>query len=93
MQSTTAQELSVFWEGWDVVIDNIDTTQNSFDITEIYDVNFSGTFRYGLQVIADTNLEYINEVMVYENWWEQSNTRINLAIMSVLSCFPELVYE
>jgi hypothetical protein len=67
MQSTTAQELSVFWEGWDVVIDNIDTTQNSFDVTEIYDVNFSGTFRYGLQVIADTNLEYINEVMVYEN--------------------------
>jgi len=67
MQSTTAQELSVFWEGWDVVIDNIDTTQNSFDITEIYDVNFSGTFRYGLRVIADTNLEYINEVMVYEN--------------------------
>ena len=67
MQSTTAQERSVFWERWDVVIDNIDTTQNSIDVTEIYDVNFSGTFRYGLQVIADTNLEYINEVMVYEN--------------------------
>jgi hypothetical protein len=67
MQPTTAQERSVFWERWDVVIDNIDTTQNSIDVTEIYDVNFSGTFRYGLRVIADTNLEYITKVMVYEN--------------------------
>ena len=67
VQPAVAQERSVFWEKWDVVIDNIDTTDNRFDVVEIYDLYFSGTFRFGQRVIADTNLEQITYISVYEN--------------------------
>ena len=61
-----AQERSVVWERWDVVIDNVDTAANRFDVTEIYDILFSGTFRFGSAVIALENLERIDNVQVYE---------------------------
>lgn len=64
---TYAQSRSIFWERWDVVIDQIDTTNNSFRVQEIYDIQFTGTFRFGSAVIADDNLDRIDNARVYEN--------------------------
>ena len=62
-----AQSRSVFWERWDVVIDNMDTTTNRFDVAEIYVVNFTGTFRFGTAVIPLERIEGIRNFRVYEN--------------------------
>lgn len=62
----SAQSRSVFWERWDVLIDNVDTTANRFDVTESYDIYFSGTFRFGSVVIPQVNLDDIQNVQVYE---------------------------
>lgn len=61
-----AQTRSVFWERWDVVIDNVDTTSNRFTVQEIYDVYFTGQFTFGSAVIPNTNLESITSIQVYE---------------------------
>ncbi len=63
---TMAQARSVFWTRWDVVIDNIDTTNNRFDVAEIYDVQFTGTFRFGSAVIPLDRVEEIRDVQVFE---------------------------
>jgi uncharacterized membrane protein len=62
----SAQSRSVFWQRWDVEIDNINTAGNSFDVAEIYDIYFTGTFRFGSAVIPNTNLESISNIRVYE---------------------------
>ena len=62
-----AQSQSVFWERWDVIIDEIDTTNNSFRVQEIYDVRFDGTFRFGQRIIEDNRLDNITNVQVYED--------------------------
>jgi uncharacterized membrane protein YgcG len=64
--SVLAQPRSVFWERWDVVIDNVDTTANRFDVTEITDVWFTGSFTFGSRVIALNNLDAIQDVRVRE---------------------------
>lgn len=64
--SVSAQTRSVFWERWDVLIDNVDTTANRFDVTETYDVTFTGQFTFGSRVIARTNLDAVDNVRVYE---------------------------
>lgn len=61
-----AQSRSVFWQRWDVLIDNIDTAANRFDVRESYDIYFTGTFRFGSAVIPLQNLEDIHSVEVYE---------------------------
>ena len=61
-----AQSRSVFWQRWDVLIDNVDTAANRFDVTESYDIYFTGTFRFGSAVIPLQNLEDIHSVEVYE---------------------------
>lgn len=63
----SAQTRSVFWERWDVVINNIDTQANRFDVQEIYDVNFTGAFTFGSRVIEPTNLENITDILVYQD--------------------------
>ncbi len=60
------QSRSVFWNRWDVTINNIDARQNVFDVTESYDISFTGTFTFGSAVIPQTNLESINNVSVQE---------------------------
>lgn len=55
---------TVFWQRWDVVIDNVDTTNNQFDVTEIYDVEFGGRFTFGTAVIPTENLDDITNVQV-----------------------------
>ena len=62
-----AQARSVFWERWDVVFDNIDTTENRFDVREIYKIDFTGTFQFGSAVLPLTNVESIDDIMVYED--------------------------
>ncbi len=61
-----AQDRTVFWERWDVNIDNVDTTNNQFDVAEIYDVQFAGQFTYGSRVIPMDRLDMINNVQVTE---------------------------
>jgi uncharacterized membrane protein YgcG len=64
---THAQDRSVYWERWDVVIDNVDTTRNVFDVTEIYDLTFTGTFRFGTATIPMNRLTDIQNIRVLEN--------------------------
>ncbi|PJF37991.1 MAG: hypothetical protein CUN55_19275, partial [Phototrophicales bacterium] len=60
-----SQERSLVWERWDVVIDNFDPAANSFRVTEQYEVNFSGTFRFGMASIPMDFLEQIRDVQIY----------------------------
>ncbi len=62
-----AQSKSLVWNRWDVIIDNVDVTGNSFDVTESYDIDFTGSFRFGSAVIPLTNLNSITNVSVSEN--------------------------
>lgn len=57
---------SVFWNVWDVEIDNIDTAANRFDVREIYDISFNGSFSFGSAVIPRDNLESIDNIQVFE---------------------------
>jgi uncharacterized membrane protein len=63
----SAQTRSVFWRRWDVQINNVDTVNNQFDVEEIYDIAFTGSFRFGSRVIPLTNLEDITNIQIYEN--------------------------
>lgn len=62
-----AQSRSVFWEDWNVLIDNVDTTENRFDVVEEYNLDFTGTFQFGSRVIPLDRLERITNVRVYED--------------------------
>jgi len=57
---------TVFWQRWDVLINNVDTTHNQFNVTEIYDMQFTGTFHYGSAVIPLDRLDSITNVHVTE---------------------------
>ncbi len=57
---------TVFWQRWDVVIDNVDTTHNQFDVAEKYDMQFGGSFHYGSRVISTDQLNSITNVQVSE---------------------------
>lgn len=65
--SVDAQSKSLVWNRWDVLINNVDVTNNSFDVTESYDVDFTGSFRFGSAVIPTTNLDNISNISVSEN--------------------------
>ncbi len=61
-----AQDRTIFWNRWDVLIDNVNVNTNAFDVTESYDIVFSGSFRFGSVVIPLTNLDSITNVTVSE---------------------------
>ncbi len=63
----SAQSRSVYWERWDVTIDQVDTEENRFRVTEEYDISFSGTFRFGSAAIPLNRLDDIDDVAVYED--------------------------
>lgn len=63
---TSAQSRSVYWQRWDVNIDNVDVTNNTFDVSEVYNTYFTGSFRFGSAVIPNTNLESIGNIRVFE---------------------------
>ncbi|NWF70682.1 MAG: DUF2207 domain-containing protein [Chloroflexi bacterium] len=62
-----AQERTVVWRSWDVRIYNVDTRANTFDVSESYDVEFTGTYSQGIASIPDTFVEDIRNIQVYEN--------------------------
>ncbi|MBZ0277261.1 MAG: DUF2207 domain-containing protein, partial [Anaerolineae bacterium] len=64
--SVAAQTRSVYWERWDVLINNVNTSGNRFDVTESYVVQFTGTFRFGAATIPYTNLTNISNIQVLE---------------------------
>lgn len=59
-----AQSRSYYWQRWDVVIDEINTTQNQFRVTEIYDYVFSGTYRFGTAYIPTDRLNALDDIRV-----------------------------
>ncbi len=65
--SVDAQSKSLVWNRWDVLINNVDVTGNAFDVTESYDVDFTGSFRFGSAVIPLTNLNSITDISVSQN--------------------------
>lgn len=62
-----AQSRYIVWDRWDVVIDNVDPSANLFDVTEIYDIQFFGTFRFGQAVIPTDRLDEIRNISVQQN--------------------------
>lgn len=62
-----AQSRSIVWDRWDVVIEDVDTTNNTFVVNEIYDIRFFGTFRFGQAVIPLDRVERIDSVEVYQD--------------------------
>src|SRR3982750_4513151 len=65
--TVNAQSRSVYWNRWDTHIDNVDVTNNTYDVTENYDIEFTGSFRFGSRVIPLNNLDSITDVTVSEN--------------------------
>lgn len=65
--SAAAQSRTVFWRVWDVVIDDVDVVANQYDVTELYDVEFTGSFSFGSRVIEQTNLGAIRNVRVSQD--------------------------
>ena len=66
-QPLFAQTRSVYWNAWNVLIDQVDTTQNRFRVTENYDVSFTGPFSFGTANIPTTRLDHIENVTVSQN--------------------------
>ncbi|MFN8377122.1 MAG: DUF2207 domain-containing protein [Anaerolineae bacterium] len=62
-----AQTRSVFWNLWNVIIDQMDTTNNRFRVTENYDISFTGAFSYGTAYIPTSRLDHIENVTVTQN--------------------------
>lgn len=66
-QPIQAQTRSVYWNSWNVLIDQMNTTENRFRVTENYDVSFTGSFSYGTANIPTTRLDHIENVTVTQN--------------------------
>ena len=64
---TQAQSRTVYWRTWDVVIDEVDAVENRFDVSERYDVEFTGSFSFGSRVVERTNLNAISNVRVSQD--------------------------
>jgi hypothetical protein len=50
-----------------VVVDEVNMADNSYRVTEVYDIEFSGSFSFGSVTIPYTNLDSITNVNVLEN--------------------------
>ncbi len=64
---TAAQSRTVYWRSWDVLIDEVDAVANRFDVSELYDIEFSGSFSFGSRVIERTNLSSIGNIRVSQD--------------------------
>jgi uncharacterized membrane protein YgcG len=63
----SAQTRSLVWDKWDVIIDQVDTANNTFRVRELYVVDFSGTFRFGSAYIPLARLGSITDVSVTQD--------------------------
>jgi uncharacterized membrane protein YgcG len=61
---TLAQARSVYWEFWNVTINDVDAERNVFTVTEDYSVDFTGSFRFGTASIPTDRLEQISNIAV-----------------------------
>ena len=66
-QPAAAQTRSVFWQRWDVTITDVNVRDNRFQVTEDYDVHFTGSFSFGSRVVALTNLDSVDNVSVSQD--------------------------
>jgi uncharacterized membrane protein YgcG len=65
VSGVTAQDnRSLVWERWDVVIDEVDTANNQYHVTERYEITFSGTFSFGVRDIEHDMVEDIRNVTI-----------------------------
>ncbi len=64
---TSAQDRSIYWNRYDVTIDNVNVDTNAFDVTESYTIDFSGRFTFGSAVIPLTNLDSVTNVAVSQD--------------------------
>jgi len=56
--TTQAQDGRSFrWERWDMVIDNVDTDINQFDVLESFTIRFTGTYTFGFRNIYTDRVE------------------------------------
>lgn len=64
----TAQSKTLFWQRWDVTIDNVDTTANRFVVTEVHDIQFtSGVFTFGFRSIPiGDRLDSLTNIQVFD---------------------------
>lgn len=62
-----AQSRSFYWQRWDMVITNINTSQNSFDVVEQQEIVFQGEFRFGFRVIPTDRAESLAKIRVLED--------------------------
>jgi len=65
--SAHAQDRSLYWQQWDVLIDQVNTTQNQFRVTESYVIQFDGRFTFGTASIPLDRVERINAVIVSQD--------------------------
>jgi len=55
---------TLIWQRWDVVIDNVDTVNNVYRVTEHYEIEFRGTFSFGVRDIEHDMLEDIENIRI-----------------------------
>ncbi|MFN8373530.1 MAG: DUF2207 domain-containing protein [Anaerolineae bacterium] len=67
VSAVAAQDRTVVWERWDTHIDKIDTTNNQFNVTETFELTFTGQFQVGIRDIPIQYVEDIRNVQVYED--------------------------
>src|SRR5689334_23347760 len=67
ISTASAQNRSLVWQHWDVRIDNVDTTNNQFDVSETYQIRFDGRFSAGFAIIPLEFVEDIRNILVYED--------------------------
>lgn len=67
LEMTSAQDRSLYWERWDVTIDNVDAVENVFSVEEYYEIAFTGLFSYGTVEIPADRLTSIEEFVVRFN--------------------------
>lgn len=67
VSSVLAQSRSIFWRSWDVLIDDVDVVANRFNVAEVYNIEFTGSFSFGTASIPGTNLNNITNVRVYQD--------------------------
>src|SRR5215467_5737661 len=66
--SAQSDNRSLRWDRWDVTINNIVTSSNSFDVTESQALSIiRGPYSFGYREIPQDKLEKIDKVIVTDN--------------------------
>ncbi len=80
VNGVTAQDnRSLIWQRWDVLIDNVDTENNSYRVTEHYEIEFRGTFSFGVRDIEHDMLEDIQNIQITDRGTQLRSGCLNQA--------------